>query len=212
MAYVADALDVLSPAEARSAVGIRSSEMDENLAMAVTAISRLFDDSFGPVVQRTVTNEVHRGFSETVTTDLCPVASFTSVIEAWQTVQTALTEKVFGAADTTDSFWAEPWQTTSAPYSGTLYRIGGGVGGGGFSELVKISYVAGRFASTAVVDRLFKQAAVFALKNAWKAYQDSLAQSGEFTSPFASFPGFALPRASTQLLRGEMRAAVKVGV
>lgn len=199
MSYTADTLDVLTEEEAREAVGYRSQEQAGNLAAAVTAVSRLLDDHFGAVVQRTVTAEIQPGWRSWVTLKVCPVTSFTSVDEADGATVTALTRQTFGADESSTTYRAEAWQTSSAPFSGTICRTSGV-----FARDVRVTYVAGRYATTAAADRRFKQAAAIALKNIWKAYQDSLAATGEFSTPFSSFPTFGLPKACRELLRNEM--------
>ena len=80
---MADTLDLISLAEGKSAVGIASADtsQDTALALKITAVSRRIDRLCGPVVQRTVTDEVHPGGCPWVRVRRWPVASFTTVTE-----------------------------------------------------------------------------------------------------------------------------------
>ncbi len=57
---MSDTLDVISLAEGKSAVGITTGDTSQDTALAqkITAVSRRIDRLCGPVVQRTVTDEV----------------------------------------------------------------------------------------------------------------------------------------------------------
>lgn len=201
MAYIADPVDVLTQAEARASVGYVGVDRDDILSMAVTALSRMMDGKFGPVVRRTITDEIRNGWSEQIKTLYAPVFSFTIVEHAEQAVTQTLTLQTFGTAATAATFQAEPWQTSSGVYSGRITLSSGG----SFHQQVRLTYVAGRYLDTASVDRRFKQGAALALKNLWRAYEDSLTQVNEFTTPFQSFPAFGLPKAVIDLLRDEVR-------
>ena len=189
---MADTLDLISLAEGKSAVGITTGDtsQDTALALKITAVSRRIDRLCGPVVQRTVTDEVHPGGRPWVQVRRWPVASFTTVTEYDATAPTVLTLEDFDTQPT-DGFLPERWESTpTAVFNGKIWRRASGQGcwfpvG---PEAVKVTYVAGRAANTAAVDPAFKEAAGIALKNVWRTMEAAVQLVGEFDAPAQNFP------------------------
>jgi hypothetical protein len=167
---MADILDILSHAEAVEAVNI-SDDQDPELERRVTAVSRIIDAEVGPVVQRTVTAEIHDGGSSAVYLK-APVVSVSLVRYAWGGSISTLSEVTFGAS--TDGY-----QLDLA--SGRLRRrYGGSVSTWGTDSQVEVTYVAGRYADTASVDERFKECAAAVLRRLWKRESATWAQSSAF--------------------------------
>lgn len=203
---VADTLDVIDIDTARAALGAQGRK-DDLLAVYITAVSRLLDDRCGPVVQRTITDELHDGGAPLIQLRHGPVTSFSSVVEAQGTTTVTLTRQTFGTAPA-EGYIARAHRTTSAPFSGTLERVSGGYtcafcpG----TSTVKATYTAGRYATTAAVDNRFVQAALICLRNLWRNEQGQVSPTpGELELPMANFARFALPNSVKELLHDEMR-------
>lgn len=189
---MADTLDVITLAEGKTAVGVGSgdSSLDAPLAQKITAVSRRLDRLCGPIVQRTVTDEVHPGGRPSVRTRLWPVASFTTVTEYDATAAQVLTLEDFDTQPA-EGFWPERWESTpTAVFNGVIWRRSSGCGAWfpAGPEAVKVTYVAGRAANTASVDPVFKEAAGIALKNLWRTMETATQMLGEFDVPAQSFP------------------------
>ena len=189
---MADTLDIITLAEGKSAVGIGSSDTSQNTALAqkITAVSRRIDRLCGPVVQRTVTGEVHPGGRSCIRVRRWPVASFTTVTEYDATVSQALTLEGFDTQPA-EGFLPERWESTpTAVFNGKIWRRSAG----SYSwfpagpEAVVATYVAGRAADTAAVDAVFKEAATIALKNVWRTMESAVQALGEFDVPAQNFP------------------------
>lgn len=196
---MADTLDVLSLAEAKGAINMLASNNDHNseIERQVTAVSRVIDDAVGPVVHRTVTAELHDTGRE-VRLRQAPVVSVSSVRVASGGAITTLSSVAFGAA--TDGYRADLDR-------GRLYRQWGGVDGDwDTASRIEVTYVAGRYATTAAVDALFKEAASAVLRRLWKREAGTWMQAAEFfnadDSPTAGFFRVARPTID-ELLAGE---------
>lgn len=208
---MADTLDVLTIAEARTAVGLgTSTAQDTPLAAWVTAISRQLDRLCGPIVKRTISNEAHYGThgARSITVDYPPI---------YTTPGITLTE--YGTTGTGLVLTAEDFDTKpTSGYLLTRRRDGGYTGrierraSGAtmwFDDSVVITYDAGRYADTASVDALFKQAASMMLRAAWVGEQ----ASGTQTFPEDLGVGLLGPKILNRvqaLLEGEMIDAVAV--
>lgn len=169
---MADTLDVLTLAEGRLAVNAKadSTQHDETLRRHITAISRLLDDRCGPIVQRTITAELHRG-------GRCEV-----FLKRWPVVSVSLVRQASGGTITTVS--AVAFGGTGDGYRvdlalGQLTRLGGGYSSAwpAGDSAVEVTYVAGRHATTSVVDARFKDAASAILRRLWKREAGAWAQS-----------------------------------
>jgi hypothetical protein len=201
---MADTLDVLTIAEARSAVALGSdTSMDTVLAAWVTAISRQLDQLCGPVVVRTITAETCDGGASTIRLRYTPVSSITSIAEYLNTTSTTLTAES-NTTKTVSNYRVDL-------RSGTIRRrntnsdacFADGRGN------IEVTYVAGRAANTAAVDSKFKQAASMMLRAAWVGEQASGSQT--FEQGFdPTLLGPKLLNRVQALLEGEMRESVAV--
>lgn len=167
---MADPLDLLTLAEGREAINMREDNVDNDpvLARHITAISRLIDDRCGPVVQRTVTAELHDGCG-TVLLKRWPVVAVDLVREANGGTITEVLPVTFG-----DTFAG--YRVDLA--TGMLARVGSSWPWG--SEVVEVTYSAGRFEDTGSVDARFKDVAAAILRRLWKREAGIWAQSSAF--------------------------------
>lgn len=189
---MADILDVISLAEGKTAVGIASADTSQDTALAarITAVSRRLDRLCGPIVQRTVTDEVHPGGCPSIRVRRWPVASFTTVTEYDATAAQVLTLEDFDTQPAA-GFLPERWESTpTAVFNGWIWRRASGLPWSfpDGPEAVKVTYVAGRAANTAAVDAAFKEAAGIALKNVWRTMESAVQLVGEFDVPAQNFP------------------------
>lgn len=167
---MADTLDVLTLAEAKTALGIAAATWDTVLAQYVTAVSRQLDKLCGPIVARTVTTEPHDGGGYTIRLHRRPVYTITTVTEYAQTTGTTLTAET-NATKTASNYLHDGTLTTVV--SGTLRRRASG------SDLrfadgrrnIDVTYDAGRAATTAAADAKFKNAASMVLRSIWVGEQ-----------------------------------------
>lgn len=170
---MADLLDIITFAEAVAAINLAETNTghDAEIARQVTAVSRIIDAKVGPVVQRTVTGELHDS-GRVVRLRFAPVASVTQVRVASGGAITTLSSVAFGGA--TDGYRLNA-------NLGLLFRQWGGVDGDWDSgSRVEVTYVAGRYATTAAVDARFKEVAAGVLRRLWKREAGAWAQSAEF--------------------------------
>lgn len=211
---MADTLDVLTIAEARKAVGIGDTDTshDTELAAKVTAVSRLLDEVCGPVVRRTITDEVHPGGTPVVWARHPPVDAWITVTEYNAAVAQVLTAETFDTQPA-HGYVADRWPTATANYTGRLHRRSAGTAAAfpAGPEAVKVTYVSGRYTDTASVDARFKEAAGVMLKNAWRPLEVSVASFGEFDVPAQNFPRFGIPNFVPDTLRAEWLDGPVVG-
>ena len=197
---MADTLDLLTLDEAKRAINLPLADTthDTELAGYITAVSRRIDAMCGPVVIRDVDDEVHDGGLGMVFPRFTPVATITSVVEHASTTATTLT------AETNATKTANDYTVALDGY--VVYRRASGSDSTfpeGRSNVV-ISYTAGRYADTASVDPLFKQAASVFLAHLWRFEQ------GQGSATFGAFeeglgiPTFGTPNAVRDLLAGEL--------
>lgn len=207
-------LDVLSQDEADRALKIGASDNsnDPRIISAVTAISLRLDELCGPIVVRTITAEEHHDLDRT--THLWvrerPVSSFTTVTEYDRSGSSTTL-----SAETVSSKPAAAYRADRSEGTGTLtgkiHRRSSGQGAY-FGESVAVTYVAGRYTTTALVAPLFKEAASVALINWW---QQVLAQPGGPSTPDLDYPTYrfprqAIPQAALDILGDEARYTVGV--
>lgn len=174
----ADPLDLLTLAEAKRAINMKAANEDHDLALEtdITAISRLIDAECGPVVQRTVTAE--RLDADDVVLRFSPVASIGTVREARSGDIETLTAHSFGG--TVDGYYAEPHWTGGTFLSGVLQRrYDGAPGAWPAGAEIEVTYTAGRYPTTATVDRRFKACAGAVLQRFWKGEAGIWAQSAQ---------------------------------
>lgn len=175
---MADTLDVLTLAEAKEAINNTSLDatLVAKLERFVTGVSRKIDEICGPVVVRAVT-ERHSGGCHEIKLRETPVSSVTTVVE-WDTGGTS-TSLSAEDDDTkpSDGFLLVNHHKHDARI---LRRSGGGTTlfTAGVDNIV-VTMQAGRYATTAAVDPLFKLQA-----------QDILAFQWQQSSPvWATSPG-----------------------
>jgi len=157
---VADTLDVCTLEDVKAALGLQDGSFDAELAGYVTAVSRMLDEKCGPIVQRTITAEEIDAKSGLASLKWYPVLSVTTVTEYSGTTATVLTQQTPGTAP------ASGYRVDKA--TGMLTRYSGGTPCW-FAPVVVVTYVAGRYATTAAVDERFARAAVLTIVEQWRA-------------------------------------------
>lgn len=206
---MADTLDVITLAEGKAAVNIATADttQDTELASFITAISRRLDSLCGPVVKRLIAEEDHLTYGQAVLeTRLRPIYDVQGVVEydsagnhTHLTEETVTTKPADGwlIDPTTSSRFRVLRRSQGLPYT---YPQGG---------IVRLEYNAGRYATTAAVDAVFKQAAAIMLANLWRREQgvgsNTFGNTGDMFNPLV--PTFAVPRAVLELLAEYLRPA-----
>lgn len=167
------ATDILTTAEARSAINVSVSTLDTELALHVSGISQRIDALCGPVVARTVTTERHDGGKSFVILRYTPVLSITSVTEYVDGVASTLTAETL-TSRVTNNYLLD----TADKFSARIYRRESGADSTFSSGRLNIAvtYSAGRVADTASVTEIFKLAATAILRRTWKREQSAWAQ------------------------------------
>lgn len=172
-----DLLDILTPAEALRALSLsdNSTSFTEELEQMVTGISGDIDRIAGPVVYRTVTGERHHGAGTSwVELKKRPVVSVSSLVE-WNT----------GTSQTltldTDSVLNNYGFAIDFDTGRVLRRSGGTptLFADGTDNVI-VTYVAGRYATTATVDRRFKRVAASVLRAEWAVASPSYRKTSNF--------------------------------
>lgn len=207
---MADTLDVLTLAEAKAelSIGTGDTSKDTTLARKITAVSRRIDQLCGPIVVRTFTGEVLEGGATHAWVQFRPVFSWTTVTEYSATEAQVLDPEDYDTQPTY-GYIAQRGGTPTSVYSGRLERrsAGGALAFPAGPEAVRVTYVAGRYATTAAVDPLFKEAAAIMLKNAWRTQESAVQALGEFDVPAQNFPRFGTPNYVRDILADEWLAA-----
>lgn len=177
---MADVLDVISLPETKVAINMDATNTthDAELATHITAVSRIMDRMFGPVVVRTVTAEFHAGGCEDIYLERHPVTSVTTVREV-RTAGAITVVAAIGFGSAGDGYFPAKWRLDPALLSGRLSRRLGGVpyywptG----DQTVEVTYQAGRYATTATVDDRFVTAAGAVMRRLWKRESGIWSQS-----------------------------------
>lgn len=201
----AEATDVITTAEAKLAVNIPSANTDHDseIEVTVSAISRMLDELCGPIVIRTLTAEEY-STNGNISIELRsrPVNAITTVVE-YESDGTSTTL----SAEDYDTKPDDAYLLERAERPRWLARRSAGLpyffprhG------TVLVTYDAGRYASTAAVGRVFKQAAQIIFAHLWRVEQ------GTGNLPFGGVEeaqvtpaGFAIPNRAARLLADEMR-------
>lgn len=202
---MADTLDVLTLTEAKLAVNqSASTTYDTELASWITGVSRRLDRGVGPIVQRTITSELHDGGGCEFELNYWPATSVTTVTEYAGTNANVLTRETNSLKPSAGYLLEayEPDPTLFGPIvrrraSNADYFFAWG------RQNVAITYVAGRAAATATVDEIYKRAASLMLQNLWNSQRPNVGQVGEFEIPQGNWPRFTVPNAVRELLRDE---------
>jgi hypothetical protein len=210
---MADTRDLITLAEAKRSLRITPHDVvdDDELAVYITAASRVLDEHFGYTVALAVTNEAHDGINASgygmrtrIIVSRRPVLSWSSIVEYSATTATTLTAESAGTQPAS-GYHAERYEPNRALYSGIVVRRTGGVdtsfpvGRGN----VLFAYTAGRVSSTTAVEARFKRACGMVLGNLWREREPGTELQGEYLVPASSFPGFTIPNAARQLLINE---------
>lgn len=203
---MSDPLDLLTLAEAKQAISVAATDVsrDTQIAMYITAVSRLLDQRAGPTVARTIT-ESHNGGGSFIRLRLKPVRSITSITEYISTTPTVLSATTAGTQPA-NGYLAEPYRPDPTLYSGKVRRVTAGhdlAFACGRLNIVAV-YSAGRVQSTTSVDARFKEAAGICLENLWRERQQSARRFDEYEVPVQSFPTFALAKGAADLLADEI--------
>lgn len=194
-------LDVVTLAESKLALNIAASDTahDTELASYITAVSLALDDLCGPIVQRTVTGELHDGGGHSVMPRRTPVVSVSSVTEYQNTTAQVLSAESNSAKSTNDYLLENDGVhrvvvRRRGSNSDSLFTAG--------RRNVSLTYVAGRFADTSSVSAKFKQGAAIMLAQLWRSEQGAGTQT--FGATELGVPTFAVPNAVRQLLSVEL--------
>lgn len=169
-----DVIDVETAAEALQVPARRQNQ----LARLVTAVSARMDDEFGAIVTRTITGETHktRGL-EGVLLEFWPVTSVTAELSS-----TAITPVV-------DDEWGILFHPTRTYWPHTR------------RPNLTVNYTAGRFATTADVTEVWREAAIITIRHLWHAANPATSDPGEYEYVGPTFPRFVLPNAAVEMLR-----------
>ena len=184
-------LDILTDAEARrAALNVDATVSPTDLARMVTAVSARIDKLVGPVVQREVV-EYRDGGAATIVPHETPVASVTSITEWDGSTQTILTADTWGTAGAADGYWLD--QSATYAHACKIERRSSGSRAtfAAGSGSVKLVYVPGRFADTASVSPLFKEAAAEVLRRLWNREAGAWARGAD---PFDAADGLGTSR------------------
>lgn len=188
---MADLLDLLTLQEAYRAISDPASEdavagggaggHDDRMALWITAVSRRIDEVTGPVVIRTVTSELHDGGRHRVYLNQTPVSSVTTVVEYDNTTSTTLT------AETNTTKPADAYLVEGERHGVAIRRRSSNADDTfpAGRDNVEVTYEAGRYADTASVDALFKEAASAVLRR-WQKREGGAWSTG--SDPFARPP------------------------
>lgn len=186
-----DALDILTFGEAKDALQqdrAGSTVNDDQLRQWVTGVSRRIDELCGPVVVRTITDELHDGGTSCIEPRKTPVSSITSLVEYDGTAATTLTAETNSSKPATGYLLDE---------DGGHYCIVWRRGSGSDSTFapgrrnVVLTYEAGRYDDTEAVDARFKMAAGAALRRLWHREAGAWARGGDpFGAPGTAGTGF----------------------
>jgi hypothetical protein len=177
---VADPLDILTLVEAKAALRQGDATAnDTEIELLVTATSTVIDRGVGPVVRRTVNAETHDGEGHMTQLREWPVTTVTTVTEDGITLPTTAyhVDLEKGQVWRRLSDWDYPWE------------IG--------RDNISVTYVAGRFATTASITPFYKAGARLLLRHLWRSEQWNAMGIGpqEYDVPQVAFPTFAIPKA-----------------
>jgi hypothetical protein len=195
------ATDILTLAEAKEALQqeVSQSAHENVLAGYISAVSLAFDERFGPVVIRTVTDEAHSGGQESIWLRKAPVSQVTTFTEYSGTASTVLTAETFGTAPA-NGYLLDPVTGRVLRRSGgatTTFAVG--------DRNLRVTYQAGRYADTASVDARFKLGAQIMLAHIFRRQfaGGTVTYGDEFTGQFGT-PSFSVPNAVLELLADEL--------
>lgn len=192
------ASDILELSTAQDMLGVDGQVNGTMLATYVSSASALLDRLCGPVVERAVTDELHDGGAGTVRLHYPPVSSVSAVTEYAAGAATVLSEEdpdtlpVHGYL--CDRKFGVLWRRRSGADS--TFPAG--------RRNVKVSYTAGRFATTAAVDAKFRHACFQLLAHMWSGEQAAGSAMFGGEPAWLPGPGFAVPNRVRELLADEL--------
>lgn len=165
----ADTLDVLSLAEAKTVLKITDTDVarDARLERVITAVSRRFDDEWGPIVTRTVPAATYEPACWDLWVD-GPIYSTPAItITEYDRAGTAqlLTLETYDTKPT-HGYRLEPRSGLGGGYTGRIRRTAGTTQQ--TWGTVRLTYAAGRYANTAAVHPVFKEAASVVVDAWWE--------------------------------------------
>ena len=168
--------DIITLGEAYQAINNPAATgHDDELRRWISAVSERIDDMCGPVVQRTITSELHNGGCDRIWLKHGPAASITTLTEYDFTTATVLTAET-NASKPADAYLLE----TIGALSFVWRRTSGGDGRFPPGRLnVDVTYVAGRYADTASVGPQFKLAIEQILRRLWARDGGAWARGGD---------------------------------
>lgn len=201
------ATDVLTLAEAKQQLNLSgTTAYDTELPLWISGISERLDALIGPIVRRTISNELHDGGYHTIYLRHYPIRAITTVIEYnWLTPLTLAPES--NPSKPADAYLTEAYEMDRTLISQRIRRRYGGITGlfvPGKQNVV-CTYEAGRVDNTASVSGKIKIAAGVMLQNAWRSQEISTSHVGEFDVPASNFPRFAVPRFVRDMFTRELQ-------
>ncbi len=191
--------DLVTISETKAALRLGSTASDLLLTAWITAVSVRVDELCGPVVNRTVTDELHDGGLTFIAPRLVPFSSVTSLSE-------------YDSAGTATVLSAEDYDTKPASgylVDGELIRRRASGGDAWFASgrrNVRLTYVAGRVANTASVTEQFKRACLIILAHMWREEHGQASTTFNTDDGLVSVgAGWAIPRRARDLLGNQLR-------
>lgn len=193
--------DILTLEEAKRALPLEQTNeaKDAELQVYIGAVSGRLDDLCGPVVQRSVPDELHDGDRCSIRPRVTPVVSVAELAEWYVSTEQIL------SAETNATKTATDYLLENDGRHNVVIRRRANNGDLRFAcgrQNVVLTYVAGRFETTEDVSDKFKQAAALMLTHLWR---------GEVGMGNATFgdqapPAFhEMPLAVVKLLKSELR-------
>lgn len=196
--------DILTLSEGKAALNMTGGQTDQDAEIAtfISTVSTRIDEIAGAVVKRTLTDEVHSGGNGFINLDYRPVVSITTVKEYRYTTLYTLTAES-NASKALDQYVVDRrWGILRRRDSGSPSAFYEGY------DNVLVTYVAGRYDTTALVGPKYKQAAAIFLRHLWIREQGAGSVTfgaGDLDSPI---PTFGVPNAVRDLLHNDLSVTV----
>ena len=192
---MSDTYDLLTLNEGKTALGLTANTTDQDTLVAsyITTVSHILDINCGPLVQRTISSEKRSGGNDAIPIQYGPAVSITSITEYQGITPVTLTEETAGIAPANgyllDAENGLVYRRSSA--QDTYFAFG--------RNNIVITYTAGRYSSTSVVEPRVKRAAATMLRHLWNIDKGSgNLMFGEVDAPTPI--GFAIPNRVREML------------